>query len=284
MTEAISCLRARPYSLVLSDHEMPGGSGLDLLAYVLEVYPDLPFILLTGRDETVLARSAIERGALDFLTKPFRMKDLVRLLEQNQARLERDRHRAADLTAEVLAGTIRALVAAVDAKDPHTASHSERVTHFALCLGKAAGLTPERLRILEFAALLHDVGKIAVPESILLKPAPLDDSEWAVMKQHPIRSARIVGHVGQLAEVAGIVRHHHERVDGAGYPDGLAGEAIPFFSRIIAIADVYEALTADRAYRRAHSPESARAILRSALGLHLDLSLGELFLRLERLP
>jgi len=281
--EAMTCLRTRPYSLVLSDYHMPGGSGLDLLGYVTAVYPDLPFIMLTGHGETSLARDAITSGALDFLTKPFDIAQLGRAIELNHARLLRDRARASELTSEIMSGTIRALVAAVDAKDPHTACHSERVTRLALRLGGAIGLPADRLRVLEFAALLHDVGKIGVPEAILLKPGPLDEAEWVVMQQHPVRSAQIVGQVGQLAEVAGIVRHHHERIDGAGYPDALAGDAIPMLSRLIAVVDTYEALTASRAYRRAFSPEQARRAVQEQLGTHLDRQLGQVFLSLTDL-
>jgi len=284
VAQAMTCLRTRPYSVVLSDYDMPGGSGLDLLTYVTRVYPDLPFIMLTGHDETPLARSAISSGALDFLAKPFGVQQLARTIEQNLARFERNRAVAAELTSEVLTGTICALVAAVDAKDPHTAHHSGRVTQLALRLGESLGLPPDRLRVLEFAALLHDVGKIGVPEAILLKPGPLDVGERAVMQEHPVRSAQIVSQVGRLAEVAGIVRHHHERMDGTGYPDGLAGDAIHPLSRLIAVADVYEALTAHRAYRPAFTHAKAREILRDSLGTHLDPQMGEAFLRLTDLP
>lgn len=281
--EARRCLGTRAVSLVLCDYEMPGGTGLELLSHISEVHADIPFILLTGHDDTPLARSAITAGALDFLAKPFELRQLARLLEQNWARMERDRKRTAELTNDVLAGTIRALVAAVDAKDPYTASHSERVTLLALQLGQALGLPAERLRILEFSALLHDVGKIAVPTAILSKPGPLTTEEWSIVREHPARSAEIVRQVGQLSEVATIVRHHHERVDGHGYPDRLAGDAIPSLSRVIAIADAYEALTSDRAYRPAVTPSQARAIIRRDFDGHFDRGLGELFVSIEDL-
>lgn len=281
VAEARECLRTRSFSLILSDFEMPGETGLDLLHHVAQVYPGLPFIMLTGHDESLLARSAIASGALDFLPKPFHMDALVRRIEQNWERLEQNRLHAAQLTEDVLTGTIRALVAAVDAKDPHTRFHSERVARYALRLGEAIQLPPERLRILEFAALLHDVGKIAVPESILLKPDRLSDAEWEVMKRHPVRSAEIVSQVGPLAEVAYVVRHHHERMDGNGYPDGLCGEAIPVFTRILAIADTFEAITSERAYRPARTAREAGAVIEEVLGTQLDERLGELFLKLN---
>jgi cyclic di-GMP phosphodiesterase len=282
--EARDLLRTEACSMVLCDYEMPGGSGLDLLAYVTRVYPHLPFVMLTGYHDTALACSTIAAGALDFLTKPLEFKHLARLIEQNRTRVERDRQRMAELTNELLIGTIRALVAAVDAKDPYTATHSERVTRLALRLGKALDLPPDRLKVLEFSALLHDVGKLGVPEAILSKPEPLDERERLLIRQHPARSADIVNQVGPLGEVASIVRHHHERMDGKGYPDRLRGEAIPLLARLVTLADVYEALTADRSYRRALKPAQAREIIRAGMGTHFDPQLGDVFLSLENLP
>jgi putative two-component system response regulator len=285
-TEARALLRLRPYSLVLCDYQMPDGTGMDLLGHVIRTQPDLPFVMLTGHDDMPLAREAIASGAADFLTKPFELKSVARVIEQNWVRITREQERAAELTYSILSGTIRALVAAVDAKDPHTARHSERVSRIAGRLGAAMGLSPERLRILEFAALLHDVGKIGVPQEILTKPGPLTSAEWEVLKQHPARSAEIVSEVGPLSEVATIVRHHHERMDGRGYPDNLLGAAIPEFSRVISLADAYEALTANRAYRPALNPLDAQEVIRDNLGTQFDPALGQLFLSLfeERDP
>lgn len=268
--EARRQLQERAHSLVLSDYEMPGGSGLQLLDYVTEVYPHLPFIMLTAHREAELARRAISTGAVDFLAKPFALSELGRVIEQNWARVERDRARITELTNSLITGTIRALVKAVDAKDPHTATHSERVTRIALRIGAALALDDHSMQLLEYAALLHDVGKIGIPDQVLQKPGRLDEEEWALMRQHPVRSAEIVREIGSLAEVATIVRHHHERVDGNGYPDGLAGDAIPELSRILSLADVYEALTSDRSYRPAMSEERARQVIREGCGCQFD--------------
>jgi len=267
-------LAQRTYSLVLCDYEMPGGTGLDLLHWVRREHPELPLIMLTGHDDAQLARRAIAQGAVDFLAKPFDLHQLTRVIEQNRERIRRDRRRAERFTKQVLTDTIRALVAAVDAKDPHTAHHSERVTAWALKLAAAVGLDNEAMQELEFAAIMHDVGKIAVPEGVLLKPGSLSDEEWALMKKHPVVGAEIVAKVGALTEVARIVRHHHERWDGWGYPDGLAGEAIPRLSRIIAVADAYDAMTSNRAYRRAYTKEYAVAAIRENLGTQFDPELG----------
>lgn len=280
VTEARTLLQQHQYSLVLSDYEMPDGTGMDLLAHVSSGHPHVPVVLLTGHDDMPLARDAIACGAADFVTKPFELRQVARVIEQNWVRVERDEERTAALTNSILAGTIRALVAAVDAKDPYTARHSERVSRISGLLGEALGYSPERLRILEFAALLHDVGKIGVPHEILAKPGRLLPEEWEIIKQHPVRSAEIVAEVEPLAEVATIVRHHHERVDGRGYPDGLSGASIPEFSRIIALADAYEAMTANRAYRKALSPEEAQEVIRQNLGTQFDIRFGTVFLGL----
>lgn len=284
ISEARECLRTRPYDLVICDYDLPNESGMDLLLHLTSVHPDLPFLMLTAHDNAVLARRAIAAGALDYLTKPFDVHQLGRVIEQNLERFNTSRRKALKITDEVLSGTIRALVAAVDAKDPYTATHTARVTRLALALGRSMALTDEEMRVLEFAALLHDVGKIGVPREILQKPGPLTDDEWVTIRHHPVGSAAIVSEVGQLAEVATIVRHHHERIDGSGYPDGLCSDAIPFLARIIAVADAYEAMTSDRAYRKALSPTRAREVIIENLDRHFDKEMGKVFLTLQDLP
>ena len=284
VSEARECLRTSPYDLVICDYDLPNESGMDLLLHINRVHPDIPFIMLTAHDNAVLARKAIASGALDYLTKPFDVQQLGRVIEQNLERFHTGRRRALKLTDEVLSGTIRALVAAVDAKDPYTASHTERVTRLSLTLGRALDLNSEDLRILEFSALLHDVGKIGVPGEILRKPGPLTDDEWAVIRQHPVGSAAIVSEVGQLSEVATIVRHHHERIDGSGYPDGLCSDAIPHLARVITVADAYEAMTSDRAYRPAYSASQARKAIQDNLGRQFDARMGQTFLSIQDLP
>jgi putative two-component system response regulator len=284
ISEARECLRTRPFDLVICDYDLPNESGMDLLLHITRVHPHLPFVMLTAHDNALLARRAIAAGALDYLTKPFDIHQLGRVIEQNLERFNTSQRRALKLTDEVLSGTIRALVAAVDAKDPYTATHTERVTRLALTLGRALKLPAEDLRVLEFASLLHDVGKIGVPGDILRKPGPLDKHEWELIRQHPVGSAAIVSEVGQLTEVATIVRHHHERYDGGGYPDGLCADAIPYLARVIAVADAYEAMTSDRAYRKAFSQVRAREVIEENLGRHFDAEMGKTFLSIQDLP
>lgn len=180
-----------------------------------------------------------------------------------------------------LQGAVEMLLAAVDAKDSYTGDHSRRVTRIALRLGRAAGLSAPALRLLEFASLTHDVGKIGVSETTLRNPGRLTAEEWAEMRRHPVVSAEIVAHMSDFREVAAVVRHHHERYDGGGYPDGLTAERIPYLARVIALADSFDAMTSKRSYGNPLAPSQAMEIIRENLGSQFDPLLGRLFLTLD---
>ena len=181
----------------------------------------------------------------------------------------------------LLQGAVEMLLAAVDAKDSYTGEHSRRVTRIALRLGRAAGLSAPALRLLEFASLTHDVGKIGVPEATLRKAGGLTAEEWVEMRRHPVVSAEIVAHISDFREVAAVVRHHHERYDGGGYPDGLTAERIPYLARVIALADTFDAMTTKRTYGNPVAPAQAMEIIRENLGSQFDPLLGRLFLTLD---
>jgi putative nucleotidyltransferase with HDIG domain len=174
------------------------------------------------------------------------------------------------------------LANALEAKDPYTRGHSERVSRWSRRLGMALGLEGHDVESIAQAGLLHDIGKIGVPESVLRKPGMLDASEWTMMRRHPLVGAQIVAPFDFLAGGATIIRHHHERYDGSGYPDGLVGEAIPLGARVVAVADVYDALTSDRPYRRALSPAAAASHLLEQAGRSLDEHAVAAFLGLLR--
>ncbi|HMQ35456.1 MAG TPA: response regulator [Chloroflexaceae bacterium] len=178
--------------------------------------------------------------------------------------------------------TIEALAEAIDARDAHTYGHSRQVTRYAVRLAEVAGLPPERVALLDYAGLLHDVGKIGIRDYILLKPGGLSDEEFAIMRRHPQIGVKIIERVRGLRRTLPIIEAHHERWDGKGYPHGLAGEAIPLEARILAIADSFEAMTADRAYRPAMAAEEALAILLRGRGTAWDADLVELFVELIR--
>lgn len=162
------------------------------------------------------------------------------------------------------------LANALEAKDPYTRGHSERVAQLARRLARARGLSEAGVQVVAQAGLLHDLGKIGIPEAVLRKPGPLTSGEWELMRQHPVVGAQIVAPLEFFAEGALIVRHHHERMDGSGYPDRLVGEAIPLGARIVAVADVYDALTSDRPYRSRLPPPQVIAQLRAQAGHTLD--------------
>ncbi len=165
----------------------------------------------------------------------------------------------------------------IDGRDPHTRRHSIKVCQHALAMGARLGFSNHRLERLEIAALLHDVGKIGVEAFILQKPAVLDELEMTVIKHHPLLGVRILEPVKQLADVIPFIRHHHERYDGCGYPDGLRGEEIPLEARILAVADSYDAMTSDRPYRKALSPQQAIGELREMAGSQFDPDVVEAF-------
>jgi HD-GYP domain-containing protein (c-di-GMP phosphodiesterase class II) len=175
-------------------------------------------------------------------------------------------------------GTVLALANAVDAKDTYTADHAEQLADMALTVGRALGLTERQLDDLRYAAILHDIGKIGVPDAVLQKPARLEPAEWALMRQHPSIGARILAPVPGLARAARIVRHHHERYDGTGYPDGLAGEAIPLGARILTVVDSYSAIVDRRVYKEACSHEEAVSELRKHAGTQFDPQVVTVFL------
>jgi len=183
-------------------------------------------------------------------------------------------------TQRAIGQSLRGLANALEAKDAYTRGHSERVGAWSRALGAALGLAPADAESIAQAGLLHDIGKIGVPESVLTKTGPLTEVEWRAMRRHPVVGAQIVAPFDFLAAGALIIRHHHERWDGSGYPDGLVGQTIPLGARIVAVADVYDALTSDRPYRRALPVSEARARLVAEAGATLDPSVVTALLRL----
>ncbi len=175
--------------------------------------------------------------------------------------------------------TISALAAAVEAKDPYTSGHSEKVTQFAIAIAEKLGLTNDEIEDLRVGALLHDIGKIGIPDSVLNKPARLTSAEFLMIKAHPAIAAEIVGKIEALAHLVPIIRHHHERWDGTGYPDGLKGGDIPLLARILAVADGFEAMTSERPYRRARTEEEALAELQKGAGTQWDPQVAEVFVK-----
>lgn len=179
----------------------------------------------------------------------------------------------------LLRDTVRAMVAAIEAKDPYTSGHSWRVSEYALFLGRGAGLSEEELIWLELGALLHDVGKIGVPDAVLTKPDKLSAEEYELMKKHPVISAVILNHIEWLRDVVPIVKYHQERMDGLGYPEGLRGEKIPKLARMVYVVDSFDAMTSDRPYRKAMSAQEAFMELERNQGKQFDPDFVKIFMQ-----
>ena len=277
---ALELARQERPDLVLLDVMMPGMSGYEVCAS-LKANPDtaaIPVIFVTALTDTADELEGFEAGAVDYITKPVsppivraRVRthlSLVRMEELRATRLE----------------IVQRLGLAAEYKDNETGLHVIRMSHFSRILGIAAGMSEVEADDLLHAAPMHDVGKIGIPDRILQKPGPLDPDEWTVMQSHVTIGAEIIGEHGggMLALASQIALTHHEKYDGSGYPNGLRGEDIPLVGRIVAIADVFDALTSKRPYKKAWTEDEALTFLREQKGRHFDPALVDLFL--EQMP
>ncbi|MBB2962582.1 HD-GYP domain-containing protein [Methylobacterium sp. R2-1] len=292
---AFAQVHASKIGIVITDYEMPGMNGIEFIRAVRRI-PGLtavPTVMVTSHDQRSLRREALEAGATDFLTKPAdaveiraRVTNLLALSEAHRAQ----REHAAQLACEIAAAValveerereiVSTLMRAAEHRDSDTGDHIARVSAYVGLIAEAMELSAADVRQLCLAATMHDVGKIAVPDAILLKPGALTPEERREMEQHADRGRRILSGsespvMRLAAEIAGT---HHERWDGTGYPYGLKGEAIPLSGRIVAVADVFDALTTERPYKQAWSPERARAYLQENAGSHFDPHIVEVFL------
>ncbi len=262
--------------LILLDIGLPKMDGLEVTRR-LRLDPrarTVPIILLTGRsgvDEMVMG---LDAGADDFISKPF---DRPELLARIRSAI---RMREAVLGMETAQAVVAALANAVEAKDVTTELHCQRMAGEAARLGENVGMVDEELEGLTYGALLHDVGKIGVPEGILTKPGPLSPEEWIVLRRHPEIGERICRPLGQSRSFVTIIRHHHERWDGFGYPDRLAGATIPLGARIVGLVDAFDAMTHDRPYRPAIAVDAALEEIRAGAGHQFDPALSSAFLEI----
>ncbi len=279
--EGLTLIDSQPIDIVLSDIFMPGMNGFELLANINRKRPGLPVILITGFGNIEMARRALKEGAADFITKPYNVQEIPIMIERNLTRRTLETKRE-DLLHEELQKTYRAtmeaLLAALNTRDTETEGHSERVAAYTMLMARQMGIEGDELTAIERGALLHDIGKIGVPDNILYKPGPLDDAEWVIMKQHPVVGYRMCMKVDMLRPAAPIVLHHHERWDGAGYPYGLSGDEIPLGARIFSISDTVDAITSDRPYRQGRSIEEAQAEIEKCAGAQFDPEVVKLFL------
>ncbi|NOX37875.1 MAG: response regulator [Calditrichaeota bacterium] len=281
-TGGLDIIRQNKVDIVISDINMPGVNGIELAKKVMAMYLDIPVVLVTGVHDLSLVKHALKLGVSDYLVKPIKIDEIPVVIERNLERKRLEARRIQENKAEILFKALKALMRALDAKDPYTSGHSQRVVRLAMRMADELQLNPDQKFTLMLAAYLHDIGKIGMPDHILHKASSLEDYELRKAKDHPIIGSQIIGEIEELSEVASIVRHHHERYDGSGYPDGLKGEAIPFFSRLLAIIDAYEALVSDRVYRKAVEQESALEEIRKNAGTQFDPHLVDVFIRVMR--
>jgi len=293
--QGLAFLRAKNPDLVLCDVMMPGmdGHAFSRAAKSDESTKHIPIILVTARTGAEMLAEGMRAGADDYISKPFDSTELkarirsqlrMRQMESELALMNKNlRMRTSDLVEQqrsLFLSTVKSLASAIDAKDEYTRHHSTRVTDFSMKIAAKMGFSEKEIGDLELAALLHDVGKIAVPESILNKPSKLTKEEFELIKEHPVRGEAILSPVIELKEISRVVRAHHERYDGTGYPDRLKGREIPLGARIMTIADTYDSITSERPYRKAASHRYAVKEIIACSGTQFDPEVVENFLEI----
>ncbi|UCG15557.1 MAG: response regulator [Phycisphaerales bacterium] len=312
--EALLRLGHEAFDVVLADVCMPGMDGMTLLDSIVSRAPHPKVIVMTGAETAKAARHARRRGAFEFVRKPFDVDDLRRLVDKAAKRnaegvqvptdhdapfadQEEQRtvwkfmpdspggqaERKSFITVDVrrqlqrlYVESIRALVAAVEAKDPYTEKHSVVVSYYCEIIAGRLGLPPEQIETLKMAAILHDIGKIGIPDAILQKPGPLTGPEFEIVKEHPKRALQILGHASFLTSELPLILHHHERYDGKGYPDGIRGEEAPLGARILSVADSIDTMLTARSYKPSGDVEYVKRELAAGAGHQFDPQLARI--------
>jgi response regulator RpfG family c-di-GMP phosphodiesterase len=300
--EALDLLRADYFHLIISDITMSGMSGLEMIPHVSDISPETVVVMISGMQTIESAIEALRVGAFDYIMKPFDLRQVEaavkRALEHYDLRAAKRRYenhleelveqrthelnQALGSLEEAYRSTLKALTAALETRDAETHGHSERVVTFSLRLGRELGLDKEQLRSLEFGSLLHDIGKIGVPDAILRKPAKLTEEEWVRMREHPLHGQAILREIEFLSGAARVVGQHHEKWDGSGYPLGLRAEEIDLNARIFAVADAFDAMISDRVYRAGRPYEEAAEELERFAGRQFDPNVVAAFHRVPR--
>jgi putative nucleotidyltransferase with HDIG domain len=296
--EALQYFYKHPFSLIISDIKMPGMDGLALLKRVKATNPKMMVIMVTAFPEIDLAVEAMHLGAYDFIIKPADL-DLVilsvkkalekkrleeeivayrshleRLVEERTTKLQQ----AYRILKKAHLDSVKVLVEAIDAKDPYTRGHSDRVTRMSLKIAFQFGFAEDRLESLEYGALLHDIGKIGIKDEVLQKPGALNSEEYQYIQEHPLIGVKIIEGLDFFKDKIPMIRNHHEHYDGSGYPDGLLGAAIPLEARIIAVPDAFDAMTSARPHRGMMSLQDVLMELEKCKGTQFDPKILGIFL------
>lgn len=291
--EALELLGQHDVALLITDQRMPGMTGIELLKNTVALRPHMVRMILTGYTDVSALVEAINCGHVyKYVTKPWNNDDLRLTVERalehyetakSRNMLEGANQRLSVRLQEMTRGVVCAISDALEAKDEFVSGHGRRVSGYATAIGRRMHLDESRLEEISLAAFLHDIGKIGTPESLLLKPSTLSADERAVMQLHSERGARILSGVPEMTEIADAIRYHHEHFDGTGYPAGLQGESIPLASRIIHVADAYDAMTSPRPFRQAWDHDAAIAQLNFKSGTQFDPQVVEAFCGLDAL-
>ncbi len=297
--EAVELIKRKMPDAILLDMQMPGIDGIETLKRIRNMEKDCPVIMLTAAGDINTALTAISEGACAFLRKPVNFDELKlsidsalekkRLILENRDYQKKLEERVDEQTRSLKQmfmrlkkanlDIVRALTEAIDAKDTYTHGHGNRVTTVSLRIGRELGLSKEQLEVLEYGALLHDIGKIGIPGEILNKDGKLTDEEYGIIKTHPVIGAKIVTDVDFLKEALPIITSHHETYEGRGYPDGLNSLQMGIMPQIVSVADVYDALVSSRSYRKALAQEEAFAILKENKGKQFHPDIVDIFMK-----
>lgn len=271
---ALKVLKERKPDLIISDLDMPVMDGFELRDRIIEdpKMSSIPFIVMSANNDRASMRNMVERGAAAYLVKPFNMEQLIMLTEKMLSdqfqMLIKDRERLSSERKAML-GTITGLAHALEARDPYTRGHSENVAKIVVSIADTLQFAKEDIETLRIGAALHDIGKIGIPDGLLLKNGPLSKTERKIFEKHPAIGSNILKPIPSLEKVIPVVLHHHERFDGTGYPDKIKGKAIPVWARLTAVADTFDALTTDRPYRKGFPVEVALQIITEVRGTQL---------------
>jgi len=307
---ALEIIKKTPIDLVTLDLRMPGMPGEEVLKHIKNYDPSIGVIIITGYGTLQSAVEAIKYKVFDYILKPFNVPDILSVVKKCIERrnvsskiknvLEKTKRDAKShseiyeqithflnqlnescyyfLRRESYLEFVRVLATTLESKDRYTLGHSERVCYYSSLIADGLGLSSDEKEKLQISAYLHDIGKVGISDIYISKEGPLDENEWAIMREHPIKGIKIISPLGLPSDVIEGIKHHHERFDGKGYPEGLSGKRIPLFARIIAIADAYDALTIGRPYKSPLSKNEALLEIKKCAGSQFDEELVKVFI------